>query len=400
MLSSSTTSIPDTLLQLKQLNLNPTFLVPTATGLEKSIMDAHGSVRDWLIENGVHNYDLQQQGPEHKKTIRTTIISNTTIETKTSLYRPLTKTGDPRIWPNGLKALSDEGDLLALLCWDNELIIINATKLNISRPLFESHPKLRLLLEHSAHGSMANQEASEELLQRLQGIGQRGWIQTLKSGDTGIGYTLETLLGIEANSSKAPDYKGIELKSHRRGAGSGGQVALFAKVPDWSASRLKGSKDILRERGYFSEKKQRRQLFHEISCVKPNSIGLQLSLLREESILMQSHVDSLTGNTTNDVQWAVDTLQKSLREKHKETMWVTASSRGKGKSEEFNYENVVHTSGYDQSAFVALMDTGAITVHYTITERPNGSAKDQGYLFKMAPKYLPALFARQVVHSI
>ena len=151
MLSLSSTSIPDTLLALKTLSLNPTFLVPTATGLEKSIMDAHGPVRDWLIENGIHNYDLQQQGPEHKKTIRTTIISNTTIETKTSLYRPLTKTGDPRIWPNGLKALSDEGDLLALLCWDNELIIINATKLDISRALFESHPKLRLLLEHSAH---------------------------------------------------------------------------------------------------------------------------------------------------------------------------------------------------------------------------------------------------------
>ena len=400
MLSSSTTPIPDALLAFKALNLRPAFLVPTATGLEKSIMDAHGSVRDWLKQNGIHNFDLQQQGPEHKNTVRTTIISATTVETKTSLYRPLTKSGDPRIWPNGLKALSKEGDLLALLCSDDELIIINVTEQKISRSAFESHPKLKRLLEHVAAGSGAIQGASEELFEKLRWIGQRGWIQTLKSGDTGIGYTLETLLGIEANSSRAPDYKGIELKSHRRGAGSGGQVALFAKVPDWSASRLKGSKDILRERGYFSEKKQRRQLFHEISCVKPNSIGLQLNFLREETVLMQSHVDPLTGNTTNDVQWAVDTLQRSLREKHKETMWVTASTRGKGRNEEFNYENVVHTSGYDQSAFVALMDTGAITVHYTITERPNGAAKDQGYLFKMAPKYLPALFARQVVHSI
>ena len=208
------------------------------------------------------------------------------------------------------------------------------------------------------------------------------------------------MLGIEANSKKAPDYKGIELKSHRKGSGSGGQVTLFSKVPDWSISRLKGTKEILKERGYFSELKQRRQLFHEMSCLKPNSLGLQLSLLREETILLQFHVDSSSGSTTSDVQWAVQTLQQSLKEKHRETMWVTASSKGKGKDEEFNYESVTHTSGYDPNALVALLDSGAITVHYTITERPNGSAKDQGYLFKMAPKYLPALFARQQIHQI
>lgn len=33
--------------------------------------------------------------------------------------------------------------------------------------------------------------------------------------DTAIGRTLETLLGININSSKQPDYKGIELKAFR-----------------------------------------------------------------------------------------------------------------------------------------------------------------------------------------
>jgi hypothetical protein len=39
---------------------NVTFLVPTATGLEKSIMDATQEVRDFLVAADAHNYDGQQ----------------------------------------------------------------------------------------------------------------------------------------------------------------------------------------------------------------------------------------------------------------------------------------------------------------------------------------------------
>ena len=49
----------------------------------------------------------------------------------------------------------------------------------------------------------------------LSDVSRKGFIKTMRPGDTGVGFTLETLLGIEANSNKAPDYKGIELKSSR-----------------------------------------------------------------------------------------------------------------------------------------------------------------------------------------
>ena len=43
---------------------------------------------------------------------------------------------------------------------------------------------------------------SETLLTKIKEVSKKGWIKTLRKGDTGVGYTLETELGIRANSNQ------------------------------------------------------------------------------------------------------------------------------------------------------------------------------------------------------
>jgi len=75
-----------------------TLIEPTENGLKKSIMDATGTVRNYLKSNEVHDYSLQGQGPESKIILEALIYSDfTTYKSKVSLYRPKTKKGDPRI---------------------------------------------------------------------------------------------------------------------------------------------------------------------------------------------------------------------------------------------------------------------------------------------------------------
>ena len=112
----------------------------------------------------------------------------------------------------------------------------------------------------------------------------------MRPGDTGVGYTLETLLGIPANSSKAPDFRGIEIKSARQRSQRSGRTTVFSQVPNWSLSRLKGSKDLLYTRGKYSEKKARLQLFHELSAIKANSYDLRLDVDHTSSQLHQIYV--------------------------------------------------------------------------------------------------------------
>ena len=79
----------------KQVNF--TTIQITETGLKKSILDATAPVCAYFKETGVHNYEAQLQGPEHKRVIDTFILNeNAQYSTKTSLYRPVTKKGDPR----------------------------------------------------------------------------------------------------------------------------------------------------------------------------------------------------------------------------------------------------------------------------------------------------------------
>lgn len=45
----------------------------TATGLKKSILDSTAPMRAYFLENGIHNYENQRQGPEFKAVSRAVI---------------------------------------------------------------------------------------------------------------------------------------------------------------------------------------------------------------------------------------------------------------------------------------------------------------------------------------
>jgi hypothetical protein len=51
------------------------------------------------------------------------------------------------------------------------------------------------------------------------------------------------------NSSRTPDYKGIELKSARENKGT--RKGLFAKTPNWELSKFKNRTEILDAFGYW-----------------------------------------------------------------------------------------------------------------------------------------------------
>jgi len=74
------------------------FLVPTETGLAKSIIDAHSSLRRFLRRMDIHDFDLQSKGSDHKVLIDAVLVSATGHDERTvSFYRPETKGGDPRL---------------------------------------------------------------------------------------------------------------------------------------------------------------------------------------------------------------------------------------------------------------------------------------------------------------
>ena len=61
--------------------------------------------------------------------------------------------------------------------------------------------------------------------EKFKEIREMGYVSSQRKGPTGIGYTLETLLGINENNDAFPDIEGAELKAHR--ANSSSLITLF-----------------------------------------------------------------------------------------------------------------------------------------------------------------------------
>ena len=98
---------------LTQKNIEHTLVQITETGYKKSILDATDPMRHYFKTVGMHDYFLQSQGQENKVIQPTTILDDTSMyPTSTSLYRPETKKGDPRIWTNNLKKHCVPDDIL------------------------------------------------------------------------------------------------------------------------------------------------------------------------------------------------------------------------------------------------------------------------------------------------
>lgn len=357
---------------------------PTATGLKKSIMDATGSVRSFLKTNNIHDYDFQGQGPENKVMVPALIYEDLrTINSNASLYRPRTKNGDPRIWFSGLTKIANPNDIVAIIYYEGQFHVFNLTRLDIEGILkSDIHSPLKeLILEINGKAN----EISLELLGLLREVAHRGPILSMVDADTSVGRTLETLLGININSSRQPDYKGIELKSFRSNRDN--RKNLFAQVPDWNLSKFKSSAEILDNFGYW--RGDDFKLYCTVSATTKNSQGLSLNLDQDIKQLIENSDKPEVGDF---VVWPLETLHNRLLEKHKETFWVEADSSYIDGKEYFQYTLVEHTKSPIVSQFDLLIDQGIITLDHLIKRNQQGRVVEKGPLFKIKPRGIDLLF--------
>ena len=66
----------------------------------------------------------------------------------------------------------------------------------------------------------------------------------------------------------------------------------------------------------------------------------------------------------------------------------------------FLYHEGIYTRGPNVDVFPLLLEAGDVFVDYTIKQNPIGSAKDQGYLFRMKKNNLHALFGKPKVFDL
>lgn len=378
---------------LTNKSVSLTLIEPTATGLKKSIMDATGPVRTFFKEQEIHDYSEQKQGPEYKVKVKSLIYDsqNQRHSSLASIYRPNTKKGDPRLWFSKLNRYVKANDIIGLIYFDRTLHVINLTQIPVEKLIISNqNTPIKALIE-----AIFNQENSiaKELLGMLKELAKEGPIPSLLKADTSVGRTLEAALKIPMNSSKQPDFKGIELKAFRSNRNN--RKNLFAQVANWKLSKFKSSADILNAFGYKRDNDFK--LNCTVSTIKRNSQGLMLKIDNNLNWLVEN---SDKKEIKDFAVWTLEKLHKRLLEKHKETFWIKAETSIVDNQEYFLYTDVEHTKEPIISQFDLLLQQGIITLDHLIKRNADGKVAEKGPLFKIKNDCIGLLFPPSIQYNL
>jgi hypothetical protein len=153
-------------------------------------------------------------------------------------------------------------------------------------------------------------------------------------------------------------------------------------------SQLKGSGEILNAFGY--ERDGQMRLFCTVVATSPNNQGLQLRVETGKGLLVE--YNAVKGDFA---AWQLHDLHDRLSQKHRQTLWVRATTVKEAGAEYIRYDSALYTAQPSTLGFDQLLTNGQISVDHTI-QRTNGRVKDQGYLFKVMMADFETLFSTKL----
>ena len=225
--------------------------------------------------------------------------------------------------------------------------------------------------------------------EELKAIKDKGFIKSLRKDNTGIGHTLEVLLGIKENNIGEPDfiYNGlkVELKAQRKDAGS--RVTLSTKSPIWDPLR---DREIINKLGYI-DKKGRKALKITLKMDGFNPKGFKLVLDEKKDRL-----DILHKTFGATCYFKFSELIKTIKTKMYENLLLVLADREKNEEEEsFHYVEATLFSDFDENNFKKLLIDGKIVWEFRMHLKESGFARDHGSGLRISRKYLGDLFKKE-----
>lgn len=204
---------------------------------------------------------------------------------------------------------------------------------------------------------------------KLEKIEKMGYVVSLRKGNTGIGYTLETLLGIAENNIKLPDFGTIELKSKRKNASTPVTMFTFNKAV-WKIKQI----DAIKTYGY-KDTAGRLALYCFVSS-KPNPQGLYLKTTKTS--LQMYYKDS-----TLIAEWQADNLEATFYKKMPALVLVQAETRlNSDEKEEFFFNEAYLLSEPSGKKLLEMISKDEIVVDVRMHINLRGSVRNHGTAFR------------------
>ncbi len=222
----------------------------------------------------------------------------------------------------------------------------------------------------------------EEFTQKINVIKNLGFVPNKRFGNTGIGYTLETLLGIKENNIRLPDLGKIELKSKRK------NVATFVTMFTFNSGVWKIKQaDVVNKYGYTDKKG--RQALKCFVRVEPNAQGLFLKVTKKSLRLF--HVDN-----TLIAEWDSKILLDCFSSKLTSTILVLAETKLDEGKEMFHYQDAYLLENPSEIGILKLIAKDYVVVDLRMHLNPSGSVRNRGTAFRIDERNLDQCFSTRI----
>ena len=221
-----------------------------------------------------------------------------------------------------------------------------------------------------------------QLKEKLSEIKQTGYVVSLRRSNTGIGYTLETLLELRENNLQTPDLGNIELKSQRNGVSN--RVTMFTfNRGVWKIRQ----RDLIEDYGYV-DTKGRSALYCTVDS-RSNNQGLYLKV--EEEAVRLYHV-----NDTLIAEWPGEILIETFRNKMPALVVVYADTRvNSDNKEEFWFNEAYFFTNPDEDNFLDLIKKDIVIVDVRMHLRQNRMVRNHGTGFRIDERFLNQCFGNR-----
>ena len=218
--------------------------------------------------------------------------------------------------------------------------------------------------------------------ERMPEICSQGFIETMRKGNTGVGYTFEELWGLEENNDSGADLDGeVEFKATRKNKKC--KVTAFTQTPLWNVAL----RDIIRAYGIEDEEHENRINWMASLSPKPNPAGLRLEVVEETVYIVNSSNKELASIH-------LEVLKHRFKMKLTNALLVYANTRKINKVEHFHYDEAYLCLSIDTQSIKNLMLDGKLVVEprvYLDTE--TNKLRDRGMAFRLDGKYLKELYS-------
>lgn len=228
----------------------------------------------------------------------------------------------------------------------------------------------------------------EEIKRKLEKLKDFGWVRSYRKGNTGVGHTMEGLLGYGENNIALPDWGILEVKTTRRDSST--PITLFAKSP--KLTLCSSRKEFVEKHGYWDAKRERQALYCTLNAETIQDgrcKGWKMEVdRRADAVLFVHHGEVVASQDSKS-------LKEKMAKKVLNLVLIIADRKQEGKDEYFQYNEAYLLAGADHEHLLDLIEAGDITFDWRMHLKANGTVRDRGPGYRMLETKLPKLYSHK-----